>query len=182
MKGIMFTELLGMVEKLHGEAMVDAVLDRLRLSTGGAYTSVGHYPVHELMTLIDAFAAAAGMPSEALQRAFGAWIVARFTLLYPAVFQPGACPLDTLERIEAEVHIEIEKLWPASALPSVLTERIEDHRMRLTYTSPRPLVEFWRGIIDAVIAAAGDTAEVTLDDRSVPGRSDAVFTIRLRDR
>ncbi len=43
MKGIVFTELIDMVEATFGEDMMDDVFDDCDLESGGAYTAVGTY-------------------------------------------------------------------------------------------------------------------------------------------
>lgn len=179
MKGMVFTELLDMAEEMLGEEAVDDVLEHCPLSTGGAYNAVGNYPCSDLVTLVTAFSETSGASVEALQRAFGAWMLDRFVKGYPAFFESRTCPLDLLEAIENEVHVEVRKLWPDVELPTFETERMGEGALRMTYRSPRPLVAFCHGLIDACIAHYGLTGTTTVEDRSTSDRSEATFTIRV---
>ncbi|MEM0912514.1 MAG: heme NO-binding domain-containing protein, partial [Pseudomonadota bacterium] len=53
MKGIVFDEFTEMVEEVFGDDMLDDILDENadKLSSGGAYTSVGTYDHNDLVTL-----------------------------------------------------------------------------------------------------------------------------------
>lgn len=179
MKGMVFTELLSMAEQAMGEDVVDEVLDSLPLSTGGAYNAVGNYPCSELMMIVGALSDRSGAPVPDLQRAFGTWMLGRFAQSYPQFFRDKPDPLTMLEAIEDEVHVEVRKLYPDAELPTFATERLAPEVLRLTYRSPRALVPFCHGLIDACISHFGRTAVTEVEDRSQPGHADATFTIRL---
>jgi hypothetical protein len=179
MKGMVFVELLAMAEDALGEATVDAVLDEVPLSTGGAYNAVGNYPCGELMMLVQAFSDRSGAPTMELQRLFGHWMLKRFAAAYPAFFATKTDALQMLEAIEAEVHVEVLKLYPDAELPRFVTERLPDGALRLVYSSPRPLVPFCHGLIEACLAHFGQRGETVLVDRSSPAGTEAEFTIRL---
>ncbi|MCU0909515.1 MAG: heme NO-binding domain-containing protein [Rhodobacteraceae bacterium] len=179
MKGMVFTELLSMAEQVMGEEVVDQVLDSLPLSSGGAYNAVGNYPCAELMMIVGALSDRSGAPVPDLQRAFGRWMLGRFAQSYPGFFQDKTDPLTMLEAIEGEVHVEVRKLYPDAELPTFDTERLAPDTLRLTYRSPRALVPFCHGLIEACLEHLGRTADTMVEDRSAPGQADATFTVRL---
>lgn len=179
MKGMVFTELLSMAEQVIGEEIVDEVLDGLPLSTGGAYNAVGNYPCSELMMIVGALSDRTGAPVPDLQRAFGRWMLGRFAQTYPGFFQDKPDPLTMLEAIEGEVHVEVKKLYPDAELPTFDTVRLGPDALQLTYRSPRALVPFCHGLIEACLDHFGRTAETLVEDRSAPGMADATFTVRL---
>jgi hypothetical protein len=179
MKGMVFVELLRMAEDMLGEAAVDAVLDDVDLENGGAYNAVGNYPCRDLMKLVEAFSDRSGAPTNDLQRLFGHWMLDRFASAYPGFFATKSDALQMLEAIEAEVHVEVLKLYPDAELPRFETERLSDGALRLVYRSPRPLVPFCLGLIEACLAHFGQTAETVLVDRSTNNGAEAEFTIRL---
>lgn len=179
MKGMVFVELLRMAEEVLGEDAVDAVLDEVPLSTGGAYNAVGNYPCGELMALVGAFSTRSGAPAAELQRLFGHWMFKRFAAVYPAFFATKTDALEMLEAIEHEVHVEVLKLYPDAELPRFATQRLPDGALRLVYRSPRPLVPFCLGLIEACLAYFEQTAETVLVDRSTPAGAEAEFTIRF---
>ncbi|MBD3764325.1 MAG: heme NO-binding domain-containing protein [Rhodobacterales bacterium] len=179
MKGMVFVELLQMAEELLGEDVVDDVLDRCDLSTGGAYNAVGNYPCSELMTLVQAFSSHVGTPVPELQRRFGHWMHARFVKSYPGFFTDKPDALSMFESIEDEVHVEVRKLYPDVELPRFETERIADQALRLTYRSSRPLSDFCHGLVEACLDHYGQPAQVARRDLSGGGESVAEFTVRL---
>ena len=179
MKGMVFVELLRMAEEALGEETVDAVLDEVPLSTGGAYNAVGNYPCGELMALVSAFSTRSGAPVAELQRLFGHWMLKRFAATYPGFFATKTDALQMLEAIEGEVHVEVLKLYPDAELPRFQTERLPDGALRLVYRSPRPLVPFCHGLIEACLEHFDQSAETVLVDRSTSAGGEAEFTIRL---
>jgi len=52
MKGVVFTELLKMVEEAHGLDMVDTIIEKSDLPSGGIYTAVGTYDHTEAVSLV----------------------------------------------------------------------------------------------------------------------------------
>ncbi len=159
MKGIVFTELLAMAEGVVGEAAVDEVLDDLSLASGGAYSRVGNYPCSELLAIVTALSGRTGLAAEDLQRRFGAWMHTRFTELYPDVFAAKDGPLDLLQSVETEVHVEVRKLYPDAELPRFETTW-QGEGLRMRYVSPRPLVAFCEGMIHACGAHYGTPLRV----------------------
>ena len=51
MKGIVFVQFVEMVEEKFGLATADRIIEQSKLSTNGAYTSVGTYDHTELLQL-----------------------------------------------------------------------------------------------------------------------------------
>lgn len=177
MKGIVFVELLKMAEDAFGEDAVDAVLDNLDLSTGGAFTSVGTYPCSDLVAMVGGFSRMSGLPGDALQRQFGHWMMTRFTELYPEFFKDKPDALSMLEAIEDEVHVEVRKLYPDAELPNFKTRRMAPDALEMEYVSARPLVPFCHGLIEACLDVFGSTGTVTLRPDGDAHR--AVFGVRL---
>lgn len=178
MKGMVFVELLRMAEDAFGEAAVDEVLDATPLASGGAYNAVGNYPCGELMQLVQAFSDRSGAPGSELQRLFGHWMLKRFLAGYPGFFAGKSDTFEMLEAIEGEVHVEVLKLYPDAELPRFATERLPDGALRFIYCSPRQLVPFCRGLIEACLEHFGETAEIVLVDRSSEHGAKAEFTLR----
>ena len=176
MKGVVFTELLAMAEGVVGEAVLDEVLDGLALASGGAYSRVGNYPCSELMAIVGALSERTGTSVAALQKAFGAWMLGRFEVLYPQFFEGKRDVLEMLDAIEGEVHVEVRKLYPDAELPRFETEWLGEGRLRMRYVSERPLVDFCEGLIEACGAHFGQP--VAVEVARVSDR-EAVFDVRL---
>ncbi|WP_417210144.1 heme NO-binding domain-containing protein [Antarctobacter sp.] len=176
MKGVVFTEFLEMTERAIGEDAVDDLLDQLALESGGAYTSVGHYPCAELMRIVGAVSDLTGVPRDDLHRKLGGWMHGRFVQQYPRFFRDKTTALDMLVAIETEVHAEVRKLYPDAELPRFDTVWTGADSLRMTYRSDRPLVAFCHGLVEACIDHFGGRANVVVDRVSA---REAVFDVRL---
>ncbi|MBU2941227.1 heme NO-binding domain-containing protein [Shimia thalassica] len=178
MKGVVFVELLSMAESAFGEATVDNVLDEADLDNGGAFTAVGNYPCDHLIKLVEGFSEKSGASPEALQQKFGFWMLDFFEKGYSDFFVGKENSFDMLEAIDTEIHVEVLKLYPEAELPSFTTERFGDNQFEMVYSSPRPLVEFCQGLIEACIERFKETA--TIERTAVPNQPNSTrFLITL---
>lgn len=175
MKGLVFTELLSMADEHVGEDGVDQVLSRCPLSSGGAYTAVGNYPSEELTTLVGAFSDATQLDIGQYQRMFGRWMFGTFLDSYPHFFENKATAFDMLDSVEEEVHVDVRKLYPDAELPVFETEHLDATKMVFIYTSPRGLVDFCHGLIQACLDHYGETADIQVE----VSRSDKLTTARF---
>ena len=151
LKGTIFVELVKMAESAFGEETVDMVLDKANLDNGGAFTTVGNYPCSELVKIVVAFSEHSGLSPEILQKKFGHWMMDHFVEAYPQFFKNKTDAFEMLESIEAEIHVEVRKLYPEAELPTFATERTTPNRLTMTYESPRPLSAFCHGMIEACL-------------------------------
>jgi len=151
MKGIVFVELIRMAESVMGEESVDDILDKVDLESDGAFSAVGNYPCRELLQIVDAVGAELVASAKTLHRQFGHWMFGRFANGYPVFFEGKNDGFDMLESIENEVHLEVRKLYPEVELPTFATERLEDGRFKMVYSSERPLHHFCHGLIEACL-------------------------------
>jgi hypothetical protein len=179
MKGMVFVELLSMAEDAFGEAVVDGVIERAALPSGGAYTSVGNYPCEELMALVRGFSQHSGIPGAELQRLFGHWMMKSFSRHYPGFFVGKGGSLDMLAAIEGEIHVEVRKLYPDADLPQIDTARPDAGTMQMTYRSPRPLADFCQGLIEGCVSHFGETARIDRQDRISAGQTETDFNIKI---
>ena len=177
LKGLVFVELLKMVDAAFGEDKVDEVLDSVVLPSGGSYTAVGYYECAELVTLVDAFSRLSGISKPDLERQFGHWLMGAFKTGYPEVFEKYVTAFDMLEAIENDIHVEVRKLYPDAELPSFNAIKNADATLDLEYTSKRPLAHFCYGLVEACFTKYGETAEINMNDCSSDGRGHATFHI-----
>ena len=84
MMGMVYTELLEMIEARFSFDMVDAVLERSGAS--GSYTSVGDYADDELVGIVVALSEETQTPVSDLLYAYGEYLGGRFVELFPAFF------------------------------------------------------------------------------------------------
>ena len=163
MLGMVFTNLMEMVEDRWSLDRVDAVLARARLR--GAYTSVGDYPDAELQALLGAMVAETGAPAEALVASFGQHLFDAFVRFHPPYFTGHGDVLDFLEVLDARVHAEVAKLYPSAQPPRITLQRGET-AATLTYASRRGLAPLATAMLQASIRRFGGYTLTGVDDLS----------------
>jgi hypothetical protein len=179
MKGTIFVELVKMAEGAFGEDVVDDVLSKADLENDGAFTAVGNYPCSELVKIVVAFSEHSGISAEKLQRMFGHWMMDHFVENYEEFFAGKTDSFSLLEAVDGEIHVEVKKLYPEAELPVFSTERLGEDQLKLTYSSPRPLVEFCHGMVEACLARYNQEADI--GRCPVPHQANATtFDIQLK--
>ena len=155
MKGVVFTEFLGMVESRFSPDMVDDIIDDARLPHGGAYTAVGTYPHEEIVVMVVALSKRTGIAVPDLIRAFGQHLFGRFVQAYPSFFAQASDTFRFLSGIEDIIHAEVLKLYPDAELPRFVVERHDERQLVLTYQSPRHFEDLAEGLMQGCIAHFG---------------------------
>lgn len=176
---MVFTQLLAMAESTIGEAKVDEVIDRCSLDSGGAYNAVGNYPCGEFVSLVREFSAETRTDVGTLQKAFGRWMFRNFVSNYPAFFENKSTAFELLESVEHEIHVEVRKLYPDAELPTFETALLDERSFEFVYRSPRGLVSFCHGLIDATLDHFSQKANVTCSQETKNGEVLARFLIQL---
>ena len=166
MKGVVFTEFLAMVEDRFSLATVEEIIDRAQLPSGGVYTSVGTYPVAEMVSLVDQLAHKTGIAVPELLKAFGGHLLTRFVEGYPGFFSSHGSALDFLMAVEGHIHVEVRKLYADAELPRFLCERPSPDRLVLHYRSPRGLADLAEGLIRGCAAHYREPIELEREDLS----------------
>ncbi len=159
MKGMIFTEFMEMVEATWSLDMVDTLIDRSQVASGGAYTSVGSYPHEEFIALVTALSKETATPIPDLIRAYGKHLFGRFALAYPRFFQGASGAFRFLSGIESVIHADVRKLYPDAETPTFEVER-GDNTLILTYFSEHPFADLAHGLIDGCVAHFGEDIEV----------------------
>lgn len=179
MKGMVFTEFMEMVEADWSLDMVDDIIASSGVASGGAYTSVGTYPHHEIVALVQALSARTEIPVTELIRAYGRHLFKRFSVLYPRFFQGVAGSMDFLAGIEDIIHAEVLKLYPDAELPTFRIER-GPGRLVLTYISARPFADLAHGLIEGCVTHFGDNVGVRRETptEGLPGQARFVLENR----
>lgn len=153
MMGMVFTELLDMVESRFSFDVVDAVL--ARSGSSGSYTSVGNYDDAELVKIVVALSEETGVPVPDLLHAYGAHLFGRFAALFPAFFVAHTDAPAFLKGLESHVHTEVRKLYPAAHPPLFTWSDLPDGGIALEYRSRRALWRFAQGLLDSTLAHYG---------------------------
>ena len=154
MMGMVYTELLDMVEAKFSLDLVDKVLARTNLT--GSYTSVGNYEDAEFVAIVVALSEESGIPVPALLHTFGKHLFTRFYAMFPTFFDARTDALAFLRGLESHVHTEVRKLYPVARPPMFSSVERSDGGIDLHYESRRALGVFAQGLIEACLRHYGD--------------------------
>ncbi|MGE0492140.1 MAG: heme NO-binding domain-containing protein [Vulcanimicrobiota bacterium] len=161
LKGVIFTEFLGLVEQIGGFELGDGVITAAGLD--GAYTALGNYPYEELVALVEQLSLRLGQPVAVLLEQFGRHLFGRFLQLYPDLFRDHRDAFALLARLDDTIHVEVRKLYP-EATPPRFECRLDGDSMELVYTSVRPFADLARGLLNACLEGYGEGIEVHEQD------------------
>ena len=175
-KGIVFTELIEMVEHDLGLDIADRMISGAHTHNDGAYTSVGTYDHTELIQLVLSLSNETNVPIATLVQTFGKYLFTRFNTLYPQFFDGVDSAIDFLPLVETFIHIEVRKLYPAAELPSFDCE-IHEGTLEMTYASKRPFADLAEGLILACVEHFNDPIQVSRVDIGEKDGTEARFTL-----
>ncbi len=176
MKGIVFTELLEMVEQEFGDEVVDHIITKSNLPNGGAYTAVGTYDHKEMVQLVSALAQKIGEEENALYEAFGQHLFQTFLKNYPQFFGASQTAFEFLSSIENHIHVEVKKLYPEAELPRFDIQKLNDNQLIMVYRSERKMACLALGLIEACLTHYKEDGKVSMHEMSKDG-SAVEFTI-----
>lgn len=162
MKGMVFTELLDMVEDKFGLDMVDAVIADADLPVShGAYTAVGTYPHEEIVSLVMQLSKHSEIPPNELLKIYGEHLFQRFHSLYPQFFADAHDAFSFLSEIDQYIHVEVRKLYPDAELPKFSCERPDHKTLLMHYESERHMEDFAEGLIRGCLKHFNESAEIS---------------------
>ena len=172
MKGVVFTEFLGLVEEKFGEDVVDDIIEAAELASGGAYTAVGYYDHGEMVALVTHLSDQTKIPAKDLLHVFSEHLMGYFARAYPAFFEAAADTLDFIESVDRHIHVEVRKLYPDAELPSFRCRRRSEHVLEVEYRSVRNFDELAHGLMLHAARHFGETLDIerqpTRPDGAVP--------------
>ena len=148
MKGIVFTEFFSMIEEAHGYEMVDKLIEKSSLASGGIYTAVGTYDHNEMVTLVIKLSEELKTPVSDLLLIFGKHLFNTLSSTYSDFFTEHSNAFDFLESVENHIHVEVRKLYPEAQLPTFDTKRIGNDQLEMIYRSERKMSDIALGLIE----------------------------------
>lgn len=162
MKGIVFTELLEMVEDTYGDEVLDRVIEKSDLPNNGSYSAVGTYDHAELVKLVVSLSEEVNEEIPTLLKVYGHHIFRVFAKNYSQFFEGVNDAFTFLESIENHIHVEVRKLYPDAELPTFDSNRVNDHELKLTYMSTRKMGDFAQGLIEECMKHFKEKSEVQI--------------------
>jgi len=160
MKGIVFTELLEMVEEKYGYGLVDQLLTENDLPSGGIYTSIGTYGHAEMMTLLQHLSRSTNTPVPDLMRTYGRYMFKTFTRSYYPFIERAPNAFSLFKSIHHYIHVEVRKLYPDAELPHFSVEQPTENHLRMRYESERKMADFAHGLIEGCLTHYNETATI----------------------
>jgi hypothetical protein len=151
MKGIIFNQLEAMVTQALGPDAWDELLAQSQLRTKeGYFVGPKNYPDEDLVALVATASRVTGKPVDELATAFGRFLLPALASAYPMFLRPGMTAKSFLLSVDRMIHVEVRKLHPDAALPSIRYEDPAPDRLVMIYQSRRQLCALAVGLIDGV--------------------------------
>ncbi|MDG6080296.1 guanylate cyclase [Erythrobacter litoralis] len=170
MKGIVFAELTGFLDKTGGELFTENVLDKAGLEHGGAYSRVGNYPFAEAERIVGIASEMTGNPASELCRAFGIYLFERFTVLYQDILSAYTDAESLLRHVNDHIHREVRMMY-IDARPPQIETHVEGDELIVTYASHRPFAHIAHGLIEGAMKHFGDDRQLVWRNCAEDGRA-----------
>lgn len=148
MKGIIFTEFLELVEEKFGLEMVDDIIEQSKLSSGGAYTSIGTYEFSEMLQLITNLSKNTKLSIDDLLLVFSEHLFKALIKGHPNLVEHYKDPMNLLASIENHIHVEVQKIYPDAQLPKFEMISRSDEKMVMIYKSDKALYVLGKGLME----------------------------------
>lgn len=174
MKGIIFTELIEMVEEGHGLEVTDRLLSLPKLSSGGVYIATGTYPVSDLEILLAELQRILGADRDTLLKLFSGHLFKTFERRYADLLDSYSDTFGLLKMIEGHIHVEVRKLYPDAELPEFEVADEDDRQLVLIYRSSRHMQALAMGLMEAAAAHFGETFDI---QQAALANGDTRFTL-----
>ena len=177
MKGIIFSELIEMVEQNLGIEIADQMIEGAVTSNQGAYTAVGTYDHAELIALVSSLSSATSKPPSELVQSFGKHLFHRLRELYPQFFDNVHSAIEFLPMVEDYIHVEVRKLYPDAELPTFECETVNGE-LQITYNSTRPFADLAEGMMTACVNHFQDAVQINREDLGMQDGTAARFLLK----
>lgn len=162
MKGLVFTELIEMIEDQFGLKVADEMIQKANVPNNGAYAGVGTYPHSEMVSLVNALSESTGIEVSQLYRVYGEHLFGRFRALYGHFFSDKITAFDFLESVDQYIHKEVIKLYPDAQLPEFKTLEKTEEKLVTIYKSERKMSDFAYGLIKGCMAYYKENVEINM--------------------
>ncbi len=176
MKGIVFTEFLELVESTFGLEVVDEIIEKSDLPSGGAYTSIGTYSFSEMLSLVSNLSEKTNMSINDLLLVYGRHFFSVIERDYPGILTSYKGPMDLLSSVESHIHVEVRKIYPDAELPRFVINEKDNKKLILTYYSSRSMYAFAHGLMEKTFEYYGQKSTITYTKLNESG-SEVKFVI-----
>lgn len=165
MKGLVFTEFFEMVEEKHGFEVVDQLIKKTELATGGAYTTIGTYDHKELLALVGNLHHLTDISVNDLLVIYGQYLFPKLLTISPDTVSQFGDSFELVGAVDSIIHVEVMKLYPDAELPKFCVIKQNEEEMHVTYTSCRPFAYLARGLILGSAEFYNENIAVDIENR-----------------
>lgn len=163
MKGIVFTEFLDLVEEKFGLEVVDEIITKSNLESGGVYTSIGTYSFSEMLQLLQHLSKNTGISIDNLLLVYAEHFFSVIENSYPGLLATYKDPIEMISSIENHIHVEVRKIYPDAELPTFEVIEKTDDSLVMIYKSSRAMHHFGLGLMNKTFEHFNSTATIVLE-------------------
>ena len=161
MQGSIFSFFSDMVVEKLGIIVWEELLDDVKPSTEGVYTTGAQYEDGELFSLVGALSEKTGIPVNDLVYQFGVYLFGRLYDASPTPLKEVKSCKELIKMVDSVIHVEVKRLYPDAYLPMFRYEKETENGLTLIYQSKRKLCRLCEGLLQG--AASHFDATLTID-------------------
>jgi hypothetical protein len=151
MIGVLFTDLIDMIEAQYSPAIADAILTPAGLASRGVYTAVGVYDYGEFEQLLERLGSKVSAARPALLKQLGRFHFAKVMKMYPHLVAGLTDTFALLARVHQPIHSTVVNLHANAEMPLLIFEQQSPLVARMEYRSARRLADLAEGLLEAAI-------------------------------
>ena len=150
MKGIIFNSLERFIITHYGEDTLDEIMENCSLDTQDPFVGPGTYPDQDFSKLIQSTIQQLGTSRKAFMVHFGQYTFDELKTRHPNFLVKYDHPKAFLLTVESIIHVEVEKLYNGTYLPTFQYHSPSPQELTITYYSKRKMYDLMEGIINGV--------------------------------
>lgn len=162
MLGVIFTNLIEMMEQEVGLELTETVLEEANLESKAIYTSVGYYSPSEVVAIVTTLSAHTGIQVEDLVESFGVYLFPKLAEYHPQAVRGKKSVIEVLSILDSNIHVEVQKLYPDARLPDFKTIEESDSYIKMRYRSENHFEQLAKGLIIGGAAYFNETVEIAM--------------------
>jgi len=163
MKGIVFTEFLDLVEHKFGLEVLDEIISKSNLESGGSYTAVGTYSFSEMLQLLQHLSSKVNISIDDLLLVYGEHFFSVLESNYNHLLDLYSEPIELLASIESHIHVEVQKIYPDAELPIFDVIEKSNNKIVMVYKSSRAMHHFGLGLMKKTFEHFNSSASIELE-------------------
>lgn len=178
MKGVIFTELINLVEDQFGYEVVDKMITDAELKNDGAFTAIGTYDHNDLLKMVVSLSSQLDVEVPVLVKTFGKHLFKTFSKQHSEKIAGMDSAFDLIKKVEGFIHVEVRKIYPDAQLPTFEYENINEDHLIVKYRSQRPFADVCEGLIEQCIEHFSEKIAINRNDIEPDGTATDFTLIR----